>query len=338
MAKVKVIFEAGLNHNGDSELAHKLVEAAALSGADSVKFQKRDIPSLATTAMLESEETRFPSLGSTYKQVRTKLELSQATYKSLKNQAHQLGLEFMVTPFDLASLEFILEIGVDSIKIASHSVANPRLLKAISETGLPIYMSSGMVTLEELDEAVQIFADVKDLTLLHCSSEYPTSDAGANLLLIPKLRARYRRPIGFSSHELGDLHSLSAVALGATCLERHVTLDNNLEGFDHKMSMDVESFAQLVEKVRRLEIALGDGQKRITAQEQLTRDKYRVSMVAARDLREGQPITPDMVVYKNPGTGIPASLETRVIGLKLRRDVSADSLLQEADIEGLSSQ
>ena len=330
---VKIIFEAGLNHNGDPSLAHELVEAAHLSGADAVKFQKRDVNSLATTKMLGQPELRFPSLGNTYKDVRSKLELSKSTYLDIKAHSHDLGLEFMVTPFDKPSLDFLIDVGVDSLKVASHSVANPRLLRQIRETGLPVYMSSGMVTLEELDSAMEVFDGYPSFTLMHCSSEYPTTHEGANLRVLPALRSRYGRDVGFSSHELGDLHTLAAVSLGATCIERHVTVDNDLDGFDHQMSMSVESFKQLVEKVRQLEVALGDGVKRITSTEQLTRDKYRVSMVASRNLEPGEVLTEDMICYKNPGTGIPAIDEPKVLGLRIKNQVEADTLISPDDLQ-----
>ena len=324
-----IIFEAGLNHNGQISIAKELVEAAAQSGADVVKFQKRDIQALAAKEMLQGEELRFPSLGSTYLEVRTKLELTRDDYMELRELAHSRGLEFMVTPFDKPSLDFLLDIHVDSLKVASHSVADPRLLRHLASSGLPVVMSSGMVTLEELDRAVGIFklAEV-DLAVLHCSSEYPTNDTGANLRLIQTLRDRYGLTTGFSGHEIGSLHTIAAVAMGAKIVERHVTISNKLEGFDHKMSMEVDAFAELVREIRRLEVALGDGVKTITPIEMATRMKYRVSMVAARDLLPGEVLAPEMVVYKNPGTGIPASQEDEFIGSVVGTFVEADSVIQ----------
>lgn len=328
-SRTTVIFEAGLNHNGDLSIAKELVESAAQSGADVVKFQKRDIQALAAREMLQSEERRFPSLGSTYLEVRTKLELTKDDYLELRELAHSRGLEFMVTPFDKPSLDFLLDIKVDSLKVASHSVADPRLLQNVATSRLPVVMSSGMVTIEELDRAVGIFKSAQtDLALLHCSSEYPTNDTGANLRLIQTLRDRFGLTTGFSGHEIGSLHTIAAVAMGAKIVERHVTLSNRLEGFDHKMSMEVDAFADLVREIRRLEVALGDGVKTITPLEMTTRVKYRVSMVAARDLLPGEVLAPDLVVYKNPGTGIPASQEDEFIGSVVRSFVEADTVIQ----------
>ena len=329
-----IIFEAGLNHNGDIGLAKELVHAAADSGSDAVKFQKRDIYSLATKEVLDGEELRFPSLGKTYREVRSRLEFDLDQYAELRELAKNLGLDFMVTPFDLPSLSFLLSVGLDAVKIASHSVANPRLLREISTTGLPIVMSSGMVTLHELDNAVGIFTSQSaDIAILHCSSEYPTSDEGANLSLINVLMERYGLPTGFSSHEIGITHTLAAVAMGAKVLERHVTISKDLEGFDHKMSMDVQEFASLVSNVRALHTALGDGIKRVTPTEQLTRDKYRVSMVSSRSLKLGEVLDSAMVVYKNPGTGIPAMDEQKYLGRRLRTDVLEDTLLSPDHFE-----
>lgn len=328
-----IIFEAGLNHNGSPKLAEELVRAAALHGADAVKFQKRSITALANREMLASEESRFPSLGKTYQEVREKLELDFRAYCDLRDMSHQLGLDFMVTPFDEESLDFIMNVGVDAVKIASHSVAHPRLLDKVSEVSVPVFMSSGMVTLQELDVAMGIFEEHKEFTLLHCSSEYPTSNTGANLRLIPFLRERYQRPVGFSSHELGTSHSIAAVALGATTLERHVTLDKTLEGFDHKMSLAAEEFGLLVGQVREIEVAMGRAVKEISPEEQRTRDKYRVSMVASRDLSAGEALTAEMISYKNPGTGMPASAEATYLGRTLKNSVPFDSLLKPEHFE-----
>ncbi len=326
--KIYVIFEAGLNHNGDPELAMKLVEAAAECGADAVKFQKRDITSLAISTMLDSAETRFPSLGNTYREVRSKLELSKDVYRQLRDRSHELGLDFMVTPFDSVSLDFILDVGIDSIKVASHSVANPRLLEKISKAKLPVVMSSGMVSLEELDCAVNIFnAAGTDLAILHCSSEYPTEDYGANLGLISTLANRYGRVTGFSGHEIGSLHSVLALGMGAKIIERHVTLKNDLEGFDHKMSMDIENFKLFVKDIRRVPSILGDGVKKITAIEETTRAKYRVSMVSSRNIKKGEVLTQDMLTYKNPGTGLSALQEKHFLGKVVVREIAEDTLI-----------
>lgn len=326
---VYVIFEAGLNHNGDPDLAMKLVEAASAAGADAVKFQKRDIQSLATQAMLDSPETRFPSLGSTYREVRSQLELTFDVYKALRSRAHSLGLHFMVTPFDSVSLDFVLEVGVDSLKIASHSVANPRFLREVAVAGLPVVMSSGMVTLDELDAAVGIFTEAgTDLALLHCASEYPTEDQGANLKLIQTLADRYQRVTGFSGHELGTLHTLLALGMGARIIERHVTLDNSLEGFDHKMSLNTHAFANLMSDIRRASVVFGDGVKSISQIESATRSKYRVSMVSSRAIRAGEVLSAELVVYKNPGTGIPAIEEQIYFGRSLKTSVPKDELLK----------
>lgn len=328
-----IIFEAGLNHNGSPDLARKLVEAAAHHGADAVKFQKRSITDLASREMLASEERRFPSLGSTYKEVRERLELDFKTYVDLRSLSHELALDFIITPFDEPSLDFVLEVGVDAIKIASHSVAHPRLLRKVSQVELPVFMSSGMVTQPELDAAVDTFSEAVNLTLLHCSSEYPTAHEGARLSLIPFFRERYGLPIGFSSHELGQLHSLAAVALGATALERHVTLDRSLEGFDHRMSMTTTEFGNMVADIRSLEVAMGEPEKVVTLEEQKTRDKYRVSMVASRDLDAGEALDEGMISYKNPGTGIPAIQEKVYLERILRRSVNQDDLLHPDDFE-----
>jgi sialic acid synthase SpsE len=278
--------------------------------------------------MLGSVETRFPSLGKTYREVRSKLELSKNVYQTLRSRSHELGLHFMVTPFDVASLNFILDVGVDSVKVASHSVANPRLLVDISKTNLPVVMSSGMVSLEELDHAVGIFNTAgTDLAILHCSSEYPTADQGANLQLISTIANRYGRIVGYSGHELGTLHSILALGMGAKIIERHVTLSNELEGFDHKMSMTVDSFKLFVDDIRRIPIILGDGIKRITEIEEQTRAKYRVSMVSSRNIEKGEILKKDMIAYKNPGTGLPALQEEQFLGNVFAQSVPEDTLI-----------
>lgn len=331
---IYTIFEAGLNHNGDPSIAELLVREAAAAGADAVKFQKRDIPSLATSEMLESTENRFPSLGNTYREVRSKLELSREVYRDLLDLSKELGIDFMVTPFDTASLEFLLDVGVRHFKIASHSVANPRFLKRMSQLDLPVVCSSGMVTQGELDLAIEILSPLGEkLSLLHCTSAYPTLDEDANLLRIPYLRKRYGLRTGYSGHELGKLHTLAAVALGARVVERHVTVDKSLEGFDHQMSMSTSEFCDLVQDIRRLEVILSPVRTEPSPTEQVTRDKYRVSMVAADDLLPGAELLEGHVTYKNPGTGIPASREHEFLGKRLRRFVPVNTLLQEDDFE-----
>lgn len=326
-----VIAEAGLNHNGDVEVAKELVAVAAEAGADCVKFQKRHVDTLAVGSVLEAKDDRFPAFGSTYHEIRAHLELSFDEFEELKDLAQAKGLDFLCTAFDRESVDFLERLNVGAYKLASHSNTNLPLLRYVASLGKPAYLSSGASTQEEMDDAVAIFRSAgTELTLLHCVSSYPTPAGDENLSAIPGMRERYGLPVGYSGHEIGYLPTLVAVALGAVAIERHFTLDKKMVGFDHAISLEPDELKTMTRDVRGVEASLGVAEKQLTEKEMVTRNKYKVSMVSSRSISRGTIITEEMVTYKNPGTGIHPRDAGAVLGKRAAVDIAEDTLIERS--------
>jgi sialic acid synthase SpsE len=323
------IAEIGLNHNGSLDSAKKLIDCAVAAGASAVKFQKRTVDVLAVASVLDAKDGRFPDFGQTYRQIRDHHEFDAAGYGELLRYSARRGIPFICTPFDIPAVDFLERFDLAAYKVASHSVSNLPLLDRVGATGRPVIMSTGMCTWDELDAAVDVMARHNaSLALLHCVSSYPQPDEESELGLIAALRDRYSVPVGYSGHELGSLPTLAAVALGAVVVERHITLDSTLIGFDHKLSVEPDDLIRLVADIRRLESMKGSGEKRVTDQEMRTRLKYHVSIVSTRDIDMGVVVSQDMLTLKNPGTGLPASAMADVVGRRARARIPADSLLE----------
>jgi sialic acid synthase SpsE len=325
---VYVIAEIGLNHNGSLSMAHDLIDVAAESKVSAVKFQKRTVSELAIRSSLEAPDNRFPSFGSTYGQIREFLEFDLREYSELKLHAEKLSLDFIVTPFDSLALKFLGNLNLNGYKIASHSVTNLDFIKDVAATGKSIIMSTGMSELAEVETAVSSITTINpDLTLLHCVSSYPTPNSDCNLKVISTLAEKFKLPIGYSGHEVEFLPTLIAVALGARVVERHITLDNSLNGFDHKLSLDPDSLKEMVVSIEAVREILGSDQKNLLPIEMIARNKYNVSMVSARDLAIGESLSEGDICWKNPGTGIPRKRMKDFIGRKLKVSVGIDELL-----------
>lgn len=323
-----VIAEAGLNHNGSIEIAKKLIDVAAIAGADAVKFQKRTVDKLAVKTTLDAKDDRFPEFGSTYREIREHLEFTLEQYRELKIYSESKGLDFIVTAFDTDAADFLEELGIDIYKLASHSATNLELLEYLASSGKSSIMSTGMADLDEIDRAVEIFNNHKTpLYLLHCVSSYPTPFNECNLAMIDVLKKRYKLPTGYSGHELGYLPTVLAVTMGAQMVERHYTLDKNMTGFDHKMSLEPDELISMVRDIRNVPVIQGDGKKEVSEMEWVTRRKYHVSMASIDSIKAGTILTKAMVTYRNPGTGIPSKLASTVIGKKAQQDIPADELL-----------
>ncbi len=325
---VYVIAEAGLNHNGSVEIAKSLIDLAAKAGANAVKFQKRTIDKLAIGSVLNADDNRFPKFGKTYRDIREFLEFDMKQYRVIKQYSEDKGLDFICTAFDTEAVDFLEELGVKKYKLASHSATNIELLEYLAKKGKEVILSTGMTELQEIDTAVQIFQHHKThLILLHCVSTYPTPMDECNLNMIHVLKERFNLPVGYSGHELGYLPTLTAVAMGAIAIERHYTLDNDMTGFDHKMSLNPEGFIAMVRDIRAIEKIKGTGEKNVNETEWITRRKYHVSMASSQDIPIGTELTVDMVAYRNPGTGIPAKDAHKILGKKALKNVPADELL-----------
>ena len=295
--KCYIIAEAGLNHNGSVLIAKKLIDLAAKSGADAVKFQKRTVANLAIKKVLDASDNRFPEFGKTYREVREHLEFDMGQYKIIKKYAEKKGLDFLCTAFDPEAVDFLEELGIGTYKLASHSVTNIELLEYLAKTGKQSIMSTGMTEMSEIYTAVKIFEKYKTpLLLLHCVSAYPTPLGECNLNMINVLKENFGLPTGYSGHELGYLPTLTSVAMGAVAIERHYTLDNNMTGFDHKMSLNPQDFVAMVKDIRSIEKIKGTGEKNVSEAEWITRHKYHVSMVSSQDIIKGEELTVDMVL------------------------------------------
>jgi sialic acid synthase SpsE len=301
-----VIAEAGLNHNGSVKIARQLIDLAATAGADAVKFQKRTVNKLAVKSTLDAPDDRFPEFGKTYREIREHLEFNMTQYQEIKKYTENKGLDFLCTAFDTEAADFLEELGVEIYKLASHSVTNIELLEYLAKTGKQSIMSTGMADLDEIGTAVRIFQEYKTpLLLMHCVSAYPTPLDECNLNMMSVLKDKFDLSVGYSGHELGYLPTLTAVAMGAVAIERHYTLNNDMTGFDHKMSLNPEDFIAMIRDIRNIEKIKGTGEKNVSETEWITRRKYHVSMASAKDIPAGTELTPSMVSYRNPGIGIP---------------------------------
>jgi len=269
---VFVVAEAGINHNGDVELAKRLIDAAAAAGADAVKGQKRTVDVVYSAQ--ELARPRDNPFGPTNGHLKRGLELSAQAHRELDDHARRAGLRWTASAWDERSLDDVLALAPEFLKIASASLTDDALLRAHRGHGIPIVLSTGMSTLAEIDHAVEILG-TSDLVLLHCTSTYPSRPEELNLRAIPMLAARYQVPVGYSGHEAGIAASTAAVALGACVVERHLTLDRGTWGSDHAASIEPAELAALVAAIRTVEAALGDGVKRVYESEIPVREKLR---------------------------------------------------------------
>lgn len=270
-----VIGEIGINHNGDVEKAKQLIDVAALAGAQAVKFQKRT-PEIAVPEAMKSTIRETPWGTMTYLEYKYKVEFEREEYTEIARYAAEKHMQWFASPWDVPSVEFLEEMGVETHKIASASITDIPLLEALRDTGKPLICSTGMSTLEEIDKAVEVLG-TDNLVLMHATSTYPLPPEEANLRMIETLKARYGVPVGYSGHERGLQISIAAVALGAVAVERHITLDRTMWGSDHAASLEPQGFMNLIRDIRVLEAALGDGVKRVMPGEVKPRQRLRKS-------------------------------------------------------------
>jgi N,N'-diacetyllegionaminate synthase len=331
-----VIAEAGVNHNGNQELAARLVEAAAAAGADAVKFQTFRAEEVATASAPKADyQLETTSRTETQLEMLRRLELGWEAHAALKLLAEERGLVFLSTPFDLSSVDGLDRLGVDAFKVASPDVTNVPLLEEIGRRGRPVLLSTGLADIEEVGRALAVLrgAGDVDVVVLHCVSEYPAAAEDANLRAMATMSARFGCPIGYSDHTEGSEVALAAVALGASVLEKHFTLDRRLPGPDHRASLEPDELARFVTAVRRVESALGTGIKEPTEAERRNARAVRRSLAAAEDLPAGTVLTREVLTALRPGTGIsPARIES-VVGRRLRRNVAHSELLALSDLE-----
>jgi N,N'-diacetyllegionaminate synthase len=320
-----VIAEAGVNHNGSLEMAKRLVLAARQAGADSVKFQtfktEKVISRLAPKAAYQEETT---GAGESQFDMVRKLELPFEGFRELQAYCKELGIEFLSTPFDFESADFLESLGVAAFKVPSGEITNLPFLEHIARKGKPLIVSTGMSDLEEVRAAMKVLTEVGKggIVLLHCVSNYPAAPASVNLRAMTTLARAFGVPVGYSDHTQGIEIPLAAVALGACVIEKHFTLDRNLPGPDHRASLEPNELADMVRGIRNVEAALGDGVKRPVAEELNTAAVARRSLVAARDIDAGTRVTPELIAILRPGTGLPPSMRDRIIGKTAIRNIA----------------
>jgi len=330
--KVFLIAEIGINHNGNVDLAHKLIDAAADGGADAVKFQVYRTDRL-TTQPENRASRQAPAEESAYKLFR-RMELSWNDYENLKKHADDRRIIFLASVFDEECADFLNQAGISAFKIASGDLTHTPLLRHIGGMGKPILLSTGMSFLSEVADAIWTLksAGTKEILLFHCVSAYPAPTAASNLRAIQTLYKQFEMPVGYSDHSLGLVVPLAAAAMGAAALEKHFTLDKNADGPDHKLSMDPGELRALVASLRTMEESRGDGRKRPASVEINNRLQGRRSVVAAVDIRAYETIMPWMLVVKRPGSGIEPRYLEQIFGLQVRRNISRNEVLQWEDL------
>jgi len=330
MSKTLIIAEAGVNHNGSLEMAKKLVDTAYECGADIVKFQTAKLDSLVSkNAQMALYQKKNTGIEESQKDMLKKLLLSFDDFIELANYCKQVGIKFLSTPFDIDSIHFLNDMQ-DIWKIPSGEITNYPYLVEIAKTHKEIILSTGMADMDEIEAAVNLLKDngATKITILHCTTEYPAPLETVNLNVMKNLKKHFGCPVGYSDHTQGIEIDLAAVALGAEVIEKHFTLDRRLPGPDHRASLEPTELKAMVNGIRKIELALGTGEKKPSADELSNRAVARKSIVAKRNITAGEILTEDNITTKRPGTGINPMKWRDVLGKKAVRDFAEDELIE----------
>lgn len=333
-----IIAEAGVNHNADPGLAKEMIHAAKEAGADYIKFQTA-VPELVISSIAPKAEYQKNLTGDGESQLDMcrKLHFPVEFYAELKHLSSEVGIGFLSTPFDLVSLQYLSDLGMDFLKIPSGEITNLPFLRKAALTGIPVILSTGMSTLEEVERAVELLrnfpqkgAGLKpdDITVLQCNTQYPTPYCDVNLRAMSAMGQKLGVRYGYSDHTPGIEVPLAAVALGASVIEKHFTMDRSLPGPDHKASLEPHELRKMVEGIRNIELALGSPVKTVSPSERDNIAIARKSLVAARDIRKGELFTEENLAVKRPGNGISPWNIDDVIGKTAKRDFPYDSLIE----------
>lgn len=330
MNKIYVIAEAGVNHNGNIEIAKEMVDRAVEAGADAVKFQTFKADKLVCK---KAEKAAYQKAGtaaeeSQYEMLK-KLELSERMHMDLMEYCDKKRIRFLSTPFDTDSLRLLVELGIPIIKIPSGEITNLPYLKAVARTGKEVLLSTGMSSLAEVREAVWLLKKngTRKITVLHCNTQYPTPMEDVNLNAMLTIRNELHVPVGYSDHSEGIEVAIAAAALGAEVIEKHFTLDRGMEGPDHKASMEPSGLKQMIKCIRNIEKALGSSEKKAGASERENLAVVRKSIVAAKNIHSGEVFSEDNLTVKRPGTGISPMNWYEVIGKRAEKDYMADEII-----------
>ena len=331
---VIVIAEAGVNHNGDLDLAKRLIEIAATAGADYVKFQTFNAERIVTrdASKAEYQNRTTDSLESQFNMLK-KLELTPEMHIDLIDHCAKKSIKFLSTGFDIESVEMLVNLGQRLIKIPSGEITNYPYLRYVGSLQLPIILSTGMSTLKEISEALDVLESSgsarSGITVLHCTTEYPAPISEVNLRAIETIRSTFKVPVGYSDHTEGIDVSIGAVALGATVIEKHFTTSRSLPGPDHRASLEPDELAALIAALRKMEVALGDGVKAPTASELGNIQVARRSIVARTSIRLGEFFSESNLTTKRPGSGISPMQWNKLIGQRSLRDYLPDELIDQ---------
>ncbi len=325
------IAEAGVNHNGSLDLGFRLVEAAANAGASAVKFQSFKAENIVTRTAPKSSyhvETTGSSEKQTWYELLKTQEMSTSMHENLIEHCKRHNILFMSTPYDTESVDLLRDLGVKIIKVASTDTSNIPFLHYIADTGIPTVLSSAMCTLEDVSDAIKVFKDAgSEHGILQCTGNYPCKLSNSNLRVINQYRDMFACPVGYSDHTMEMINPIAATVLGADIYEKHFTLDRELPGPDHRMSLLPSELAETISNIRKTELSLGDGEKRIVDEEIENRDKLRKSVVSLVPISKGQLITRDMVAIKRPAYGIPPKDIGFLLNKTAKQDIETDQCI-----------
>ncbi len=331
MSKVLIIAEAGVNHNGDLKIAQEMAMAAKEAGADVVKFQTAKLDSLVSK-YAEMAEYQKANIGKTLsqKEMLRKLLLTYEDFEILADYCKKIGIDFLSTPFDIESIYFLKKLGCSQWKIPSGEVTNYPYLVKIAETGMPVILSTGMSTIDEVREALNVLEinGAGRVTLLHCTSDYPTAYEDVNLNAMISMKKEFGLNVGYSDHTKGCEVSVAAVAMGACIIEKHFTLDNNMSGPDHKASLEPNELKRMITAIRNVETAMGNGVKIPTPTEIKNRVAARKSVVAKHAIKKGEVFTEENITTKRPGNGISPMKWKDLMRTTAMRDFEEDELIE----------
>lgn len=331
MKHVIVIAEAGVNHNGSFKLAKKMVDAAKEAGVDYVKFQtfnpKKLVSKYAEKAEYQKERTGSDE---TQLQMLQKLTLTEDNFLSLRDYCKEVGIGFISTPFDLDSIAFLETFDIDFWKVPSGEITNLPYLEAIARTKQKVVMSTGMCNMNEIQDAIEVLENngTSEIVLLHCNTQYPTPYEHVNLSAMNTIKDTLHKEVGYSDHTQGIEVPIAAVAMGATVIEKHFTLDKNMEGPDHKASLDPTELKQMVMAIRNIEQAIGNGLKEPSSSELANKAVARNSIVASREIKQGETFSEDNLTTKRPGTGISPMKWYETVGKIAKRDFAEDEIIE----------
>ena len=334
MSRVCIIAEAGVNHNGSLEVAKKMAYVAKEAGADIVKFQTFNATDLVTSeAKMAPYQIGNMGIESSQFHMLKELMLSRQEFIELKKYCEEIGIDFLSTPFDIGSIEFLEEIGCKKWKIPSGEITNYPYLLKIAKTGKPIIMSTGMCYLKDVTAALKVLREnmAGDVTLLHCTTDYPTQYDEVNLRAMLTMKNQTGLDVGYSDHTLGTEVAIAAVSLGATVIEKHFTLSRSMQGPDHKASLEPDEFKMLVKQIRNIERALGQDTKEVMVSERENLLIARKSIVAKRNIIMGETFSEFNLTTKRPGTGISPMRWLDIIGKKASRNYKKDELIDEEE-------